>query len=32
MIDYHSNVAVRPLPEGRGCEATPFGEKKNIVF
>ena len=21
-----SNVAVRPLPEGRGCEATPFGE------
>ena len=28
-----SNVAVRPLPSGRGYDATPFGEnKKSIAF
>ena len=27
-----SNVAVRPLSSGRGCKATPFGEKKKYCL
>ncbi len=27
-----SSVALKPLPSGRGCEATPFGEKKKYCL
>ena len=32
LLKILSNVAVRPLPSGRGCKATPFGENKKYCL